>query len=131
MNVISEDVKGLIFKEMNNANRHFPLFHSQHEGYAIIKEEIEEVMDALNVLLEVFAESWTGIKQNKAVFTEIQTVKSLAENVACEAIQVAAMCDKYDLSLAGENVDRCIECGEIIPEGRQVCPMCESGGSDV
>lgn len=24
-----------------------------------------------------------------------------------------------------ENVDRCICCGEIIPEGRQVCPNCE------
>ena len=25
-----------------------------------------------------------------------------------------------------ENVDRCVCCGEIIPEGRQVCPACES-----
>lgn len=25
-----------------------------------------------------------------------------------------------------ENVDRCIICGEIIPEGRQVCPICEN-----
>ena len=24
-----------------------------------------------------------------------------------------------------DNVDRCICCGEIIPEGRQVCPGCE------
>ena len=28
--------------------------------------------------------------------------------------------------------DHCVMCGEIIPEGRQVCPMCEKkyGGSD-
>lgn len=26
---------------------------------------------------------------------------------------------------ANENADRCIICGEIIPEGRQVCPNCE------
>lgn len=25
--------------------------------------------------------------------------------------------------------DRCICCGEIIPEGRQVCPICQEGGS--
>ncbi len=25
----------------------------------------------------------------------------------------------------GGNTDRCICCGEIIPEGRQVCPMCD------
>lgn len=23
------------------------------------------------------------------------------------------------------NENRCVYCGEIIPEGRQVCPMCE------
>ena len=28
--------------------------------------------------------------------------------------------------------DHCVMCGEIIPEGRQVCPLCEKkyGGSD-
>ena len=28
--------------------------------------------------------------------------------------------------------DHCVMCGEIIPEGRQVCPVCEKkyGGSD-
>ena len=24
----------------------------------------------------------------------------------------------------GANADRCIFCGAVIPEGRQVCPMC-------
>lgn len=24
-------------------------------------------------------------------------------------------------------VDRCVCCGEIIPEGRQICPICEKG----
>ena len=24
-------------------------------------------------------------------------------------------------------VDRCVMCGEIIPEGRQICPLCEKG----
>jgi hypothetical protein len=27
---------------------------------------------------------------------------------------------------AFENADRCVCCGEIIPEGRQVCPGCET-----
>jgi hypothetical protein len=29
---------------------------------------------------------------------------------------------------ATDNADRCVCCGEIIPEGRQVCPKCEGGG---
>ena len=26
--------------------------------------------------------------------------------------------------------NKCVACGEIIPEGRQVCPGCEGGGRD-
>ena len=25
------------------------------------------------------------------------------------------------------DADRCVCCGEIVPEGRQVCPQCENG----
>ena len=28
---------------------------------------------------------------------------------------------------AGANADRCVCCGDVIPEGRQVCPACEGG----
>ena len=28
-------------------------------------------------------------------------------------------------------VDRCVMCGEIIPEGRQICPICEKGETKV
>ena len=26
-----------------------------------------------------------------------------------------------------DNADRCVCCGDVIPEGRQVCPKCEGG----
>lgn len=26
-----------------------------------------------------------------------------------------------------DNCNRCVCCGEVIPEGRQVCPKCEKG----
>lgn len=29
-----------------------------------------------------------------------------------------------------ENVDRCVFCGEVIPEGRQVCPKCEASAEE-
>ena len=28
----------------------------------------------------------------------------------------------------GTKTETCVSCGEIIPEGRQVCPNCEKGG---
>ena len=29
-----------------------------------------------------------------------------------------------------ENVDRCVVCGTVIPEGRRVCPKCERGANN-
>lgn len=29
------------------------------------------------------------------------------------------------------DADRCVCCGEIVPEGRQVCPQCERGGHKI
>ena len=29
------------------------------------------------------------------------------------------------VALVEQNVDRCVCCGEIVPEGRQICPKCE------
>lgn len=129
MNAIENDVNELVFKELNNANKTFPLFNSPHHGYAVVKEEIEETMDGMNLLLEVFANAWSGIKKNESVFEQFKALKEIAKNVAIEAIQVAAMCDKYNMSLAGENVDRCVKCGEVIPEGGHLCHNCKAGDS--
>ena len=37
--------------------------------------------------------------------------------VGCEQAVWVGRCDQY--------TERCVSCGEIIPEGRQVCPQCE------
>ena len=100
MNAVEKEVEILTFKELNNANDQFPLFHSQHEGYAVIKEEIEEVMDGMNGLLEVFANAWAAIKKNEDATVQTKMVGTLAQQVAVEAIQVAAVCDKFNMSLA-------------------------------
>lgn len=59
MNAVSEDVKLLVEKELESANERFPQFHSPHEGWAVIREEVEElrqetddVEEALNILWE-------------------------------------------------------------------------------
>lgn len=37
----------LIEKELHRANSTFPSFHSPHEGYAVIKEELDELWDEI------------------------------------------------------------------------------------
>ena len=41
MNAVKEDVEKLVQKELESANQRFPMFHSDHEGAAVIFEEIQ------------------------------------------------------------------------------------------
>jgi hypothetical protein len=70
----SEDViliAGSVANEVARAMTKFPSFNSGHEGYAVIKEELEEL--------------WKEIKENR----------SRESTARDEAIQVAAMAIRY------------------------------------
>ena len=62
-----------IASEYKRANTLYPAFHSNHEAYAVILEELDEV--------------WDEIKKSKEVTGN--------EKIKAELIQVAAMCVKY------------------------------------
>lgn len=53
----------------------------------------------------------------------IEVMETVAESAKITAESLKSVAD------AMENADRCICCGEIVPEGRQVCPGCETGGN--
>lgn len=44
-NMIEQDIIAQVQSELNKAQAKFPEFHSMHEGYAVIKEELDEVWD--------------------------------------------------------------------------------------
>ncbi|MDF2537428.1 MAG: hypothetical protein K0S76_449 [Herbinix sp.] len=48
MDAVKNDVICLVFKELKSANEKFPPFNSDHEGYAVIKEEVEEAQECFN-----------------------------------------------------------------------------------
>lgn len=95
MNAVKEDVEKLIKKELESANQRFPMFRSDHEGYAVIKEEIEESEQALENTKVYLKLLWIGVKENLVHERNIQYLKRYAEELACEAIQVAAMAQKF------------------------------------
>lgn len=100
MNAIKDQVAQLADMELASANEKFPQFHSAHEGWAVIQEEIEECGDELSAIFEVQKEAWEEIRADKKPNVNIAFVYGHAINLACEAIQVAAMCKKF-LSLEG------------------------------
>jgi hypothetical protein len=64
--------------ELSAAQLKFPPFNSAHEGYAIIKEELDEL--------------WDEVRTN-------QTTAGRNERMAKEALQVAAMAMRFIIDL--------------------------------
>lgn len=98
MNAIENQVRKLVAVELSAANERFPQFHSAHEGYAVIKEEAEELVTEASAVGFYLEEAWEYIKGDESLAeSEIKRVCvwQHAINAACEAIQVAAMCQKF------------------------------------
>lgn len=96
MNAVQADIQNLIKVELNEANKVNPQFNSAHEGYAVILEESDEVNMEVVAMSDCLTELWRSVKANNNGKSTINVclLRAAAVNLACEAVQVAAMCDK-------------------------------------
>lgn len=91
------EIQKLVDKELEEANKKYPLFHSDHEAYAVIKEEIEECEEDIRKMEMVLSYFWSNTKRDKNSDNLIEGMKKIAMHAVAEAIQVAAMCDKASI----------------------------------
>ena len=101
MNVVENDVRILVDKELAAANERFPQFHSAHEGYAVIQEEADELKEATDKVIGRMVSLWSRVKYGNDPERLLQMISEDAVNAAVEAIQVAAMCKKF-LEMEGQ-----------------------------
>lgn len=98
MECLRKDVMKLVNEELERANDMFPMFHSDHEGLAVILEERDEVRsdyvrmrECANKLMEsVFKDE---DRENKTICANALALNAVY--VACEAVQTAAMAIKF------------------------------------
>lgn len=90
-------VDKLVAEELKRANENFPLFHSDHEGYAVIQEEIDEAMSANREAMKHKESAWDWIKANVQTNAceEIKAMREVLGHGIAEMIQIAAMCEKF------------------------------------
>lgn len=101
MNIVRNDIENLVKKELLSSNRKYPLFHSGHEAYAVILEEYDEAWEELVGVNEGVRSIWQNVKEDnisKELKEVILEAKDRAVKLACEAVQVAAMLDKFIMS---------------------------------
>ena len=71
--------------------------NSDHESYAILREEVDEAIDALSEVDDLTDGFFELVKQNEEDKTKIgllNVIKHRAEEAAAESIQAAAMARK-------------------------------------
>ena len=101
MNAASKDVEKLAEKNLASAKARFPRFHSPHEGWAVLREKYDELEEEVHQLdSEINCYLWGSVKRNTTA-DNAEAVKQRAIAAACEAVQVAAMAQKY-LDMLGE-----------------------------
>lgn len=145
MDAVKKDVEALVEKELEAANKKFPLFNSAHEGYAVLLEEAEELdSDSASIKYDMQC-LWGAVKGNntEAALETISHTYERAVNAAVEAIQTAAMCEKFKMSLSAaesrddipQNADkvRCRDCDYLnTDEDKPFCchPKMSTSGLD-
>ena len=101
MDQLVKAVRPLIEEELTRANKEFPMFASDHEGLAVIAEEIVEARTEVSSLMVAYRELkklvfGDGADADKEV--TVNQMSTMALFGACELIQVAAMCKKFEES---------------------------------
>lgn len=94
MKRLMKSVNELVSQELKMANTNFPQFNSKHEGYAVLLEEVEEAECEMEAVKSAIDLLWFAIKSDMENMP-VRDVRTCAVSLACEAIQVAAMCDKF------------------------------------
>ena len=101
MKELQRDIECLVSEELIRANKKNPLFHSDHEAYGVIDEEVREIIDETELIIYwlkrfralTYRDSSREVKDDA-----ITSIKEAAVRCACEAVQVAAMCDNWVMS---------------------------------
>lgn len=97
MNAVIDKIPALVEEELKAANVIHSFFHNQHEGYAVLLEEVEETkleMCDMEFHLKIL---WDKVKtdRSKDAIHYATQVERHAIRLAAEAIQVAAMARKF------------------------------------
>ena len=104
-NKATESIGQAVCYELQNiVKKYGATYHSEHEAYAVLKEEVEEACDASNELTGKLDDIWLNIKNNFVIEpTLLHEAKEQAIALAEEAVQCAAVLERFLSTVGGED----------------------------
>ena len=96
MTELTDKIKALAELELQDANANHPQFHSLHEGYAVLLEELEEATEALEEAEAMRKILWIHVRRDDAAMAHsfAARLEKAAAELAAEAVQCSAMARK-------------------------------------
>ena len=108
MTKLTKDVRSLVIQELGLARQdHGDYFHSAHEGYGVLMEELEEAFEeggAVKGYSKPILQS-IRMEDKPLLINWLELIEKHAALAACEYIQVAAMATKMRESIEKESKD--------------------------
>ncbi len=94
------DIEKLVSEELSRIKKQYgEKYHTPHEAYGVLKEELEECYEAYLGVDDQCDRFWSDIRRGFTYYEGsrsmlISSMKERAIHLACEGVQVAAVCEK-------------------------------------
>jgi len=97
-----ESIDQAVCYELQNIVKEYgPTYHSTHEGYAVLKEEVEEAAEDMKKIEKQLEGVWDSVKLNFSMNEQLYILKSFAVALAGEAVQCAAVLERFLSTVGG------------------------------
>lgn len=92
----TKSIEQAICHELRNiVKKYGPTYASHHEGFAVLMEECQEATESDKDMQEHLENLWKSIRENETSNFELSQVYNFAIALAEEAVQVAAVCERF------------------------------------
>lgn len=100
----SESIDQAVAYELQNiVKKYGASYNSEHEGYAVLLEEVEEAKECLQIAEEKLKDLWKSVRKNVYADDTLWKIKVAAINMAQEAVQVAAVCERFEETIKNQH----------------------------